>query len=72
VFVVGRAHVAFVYAFVQVAMEQSHDDRVRTWKDQIDKRAVEFEELRAQMAPPRDLEMLRVKIQEVCVRVDAC
>ena len=31
----------------------------------VNRRAAEFEELRSQMAPPRDLEMLRVKIQEV-------
>ena len=49
---------------LRMDIEQKHDDVVRSWKVQLDSKAQEFMELQAQMAPPRDLELLRMKIQE--------
>jgi hypothetical protein len=34
------------------------------WKTQLDEKALEFERLQERIAPPRDLDMLRIKIQE--------
>lgn len=34
------------------------------WNGQLEAKAAEFEELRSQLAPPRDLDVLRVKIRE--------
>ena len=49
---------------LRMNIEQKHDDVVRSWKMQLDAKAQEFSELQGQMAPPRDLELLKIKIQE--------
>ena len=49
---------------LRMEVEQNHDSIVRSWKLQLDQRAQEFMELQQQMAPPRDLDLLRFKIQE--------
>jgi chromosome segregation ATPase len=49
---------------IRMEVEQNHDSIVRSWKLQLDQRAEEFMELQQQMAPPRDLDLLRIKIQE--------
>ena len=49
---------------IRMEVEQSHDSIVRSWKLQLDQKAQEFMELQQQMAPPRDLDLLRIKIQE--------
>ena len=49
---------------IRLDIESKHDDVVRSWKSQLEQKAQEFSRLQQEMAPPRDLEMLRMKIQE--------
>ena len=46
------------------AVEKSHDERCRVWKAQLDAKAEEFEAIQAQFAAPRDLDLLKLRIQE--------
>ena len=49
---------------LRMEVEQNHDSIVRSWKLQLDQKAQDFMELQQNMAPPRDLDLLRIKIQE--------
>jgi coiled-coil domain-containing protein 41 len=49
---------------LRMEIEQNHDNIVRSWKLQLEQKAQEFMEVQQQMAPPRDLDLLRMKIQE--------
>jgi hypothetical protein len=49
---------------IRIEVEQNHDSIVRSWKLQLDQKAQDLMELQQQMAPPRDLDLLRIKIQE--------
>jgi coiled-coil domain-containing protein 41 len=45
-------------------IENKHEEIVRSWKIQLEQKAGEFEKLQSKLAPPRDLDLLRMKIQE--------
>ena len=47
-----------------MAVEQKYEELMAGWNAQLEAKAEEFEELRSQLAPPRDLDVLRVKIRE--------
>ena len=49
---------------LRMEIEQNHDNVVRSWKLQLEQKAQEFMKVQQQMAPPRDLDLLRMKIQE--------
>jgi len=45
-------------------LEADFDSQRRLWKQKLDVKIAEFEELQQQVSPPRDLDMLRLKITE--------
>ena len=48
----------------RIEIENTHEEIVRSWKLQLEQKAAEFDKLQANLAPPRDLDLLRMKIQE--------
>ena len=48
----------------RIEIENTHEEIVRAWKQQLEQKAAEFDKLQANLAPPRDLDLLRMKIQE--------
>ncbi|RYG44330.1 hypothetical protein EON67_11880 [archaeon] len=57
---------AFASAFcptLQFAVERSHEALMREWRAQLDARAQELEQMQARLAPPRDLEQLKVQVR---------
>ncbi|OQR86933.1 hypothetical protein ACHHYP_09730 [Achlya hypogyna] len=48
----------------KVASDRQHEALVHKWKAQLESKAREFEALQKQLAPPKDLDQLRMKIQD--------
>ncbi|KAG7400751.1 hypothetical protein PHYBOEH_004557 [Phytophthora boehmeriae] len=48
----------------QKAPDKKHEELIAKWKKQLEVKARAFETLQKKFAPPRDLEQLRMKIQE--------
>ncbi|CAE7877143.1 CEP83, partial [Symbiodinium sp. KB8] len=48
----------------ELELEQKHEELVSEWKQQLESKEQEFLAMQEQMAPPRDLDVLRVRIQE--------
>lgn len=51
-------------AKAKLSVEKKYEELIAGWNEQLEGKAKEFEELRATLAPPRDLDVLRVKIRE--------
>lgn len=51
-------------AEARVSVEKKHEDLVAQWRQQLEAKAEEFDELQRTLSVPRDLDMLRMKIQE--------
>ncbi|POM72701.1 hypothetical protein PHPALM_10548 [Phytophthora palmivora] len=48
----------------QIESDRKHEELIGKWKKQLEVKARAFESLQKKFAPPRDLEQLRIKIQE--------
>lgn len=48
----------------QAEIEDRYDALLKDLKDQLEHKASEMERMQSQMAPPRDLDMLRSQLQE--------
>ena len=48
----------------QIEVERAHETLIDRWRTQLEQKQREIEALHASMAPPKDLEVLRAKIQE--------
>lgn len=48
---------------MRVDVERRHEALVRDWRGQLEAREKEFESLQQHLAPPRDLEMLKVQVR---------
>jgi hypothetical protein len=57
-------HVLMAETEHKVASDRKHEQLVQKWKSQLEVKAKEFELLQKNLAPPKDLEQLRMKIQE--------
>ena len=44
--------------------EREHDKLIRSWKTELTTKQREFEKLQQSLQPPRDLQLLRIQIQE--------
>ena len=44
--------------------EREHDKLIRSWKTELTAKQREFEKLQQSLQPPRDLQLLRIQIQE--------
>ena len=51
-------------AELKAELETKVDELVRAARSEIEEKAAEMDALQAKLAPPRDLDMLRIKIQE--------
>ena len=51
-------------AELKAELENKVDELVRAARSEIEEKAAEMDALQAKLAPPRDLDMLRIKIQE--------
>lgn len=49
---------------LKIASDKKHEELIHKWKRQLEQKSKAFETLRSQLAPPRDLDQLRMKIQE--------
>lgn len=49
---------------MQIDSDKKHEELIAKWKKQLEVKARAFESLQKKFAPPRDLEQLRIKIQE--------
>eukprot|EP00741_Cyanophora_paradoxa_P020979 tig00021319_g20253.t1 len=58
-----RAQVAEI-AEQKLASERMHDEMLRSWKVELERKAFEFDELRSQVVPQRELEVARLKVIE--------
>ncbi|KDO28627.1 hypothetical protein SPRG_06482 [Saprolegnia parasitica CBS 223.65] len=48
----------------KVASDRKHEQLMHKWKQQLEAKAREFEALQKSLAPPKDLDQLRMKIQD--------
>ncbi|KAG7388920.1 hypothetical protein PHYPSEUDO_011567 [Phytophthora pseudosyringae] len=48
----------------KIESDRKHEELIAKWKKQLEVKARAFESLQKKFAPPRDLEQLRIKIQE--------
>ncbi|KAG6974818.1 hypothetical protein JG687_00000158 [Phytophthora cactorum] len=48
----------------KIESDRKHEELIGKWKKQLEVKARAFESLQKKFAPPRDLEQLRIKIQE--------
>lgn len=48
----------------QIESDKKHEELIAKWKRQLEAKTKAFESLQQKFAPPRDLEQLRIKIQE--------
>ncbi|KUF93518.1 hypothetical protein AM588_10008065 [Phytophthora nicotianae] len=48
----------------KIESDRKHEELISKWKKQLEVKARAFESLQKKFAPPRDLEQLRIKIQE--------
>lgn len=48
----------------KIESDKKHEELIAKWKKQLEVKARAFESLQKKFAPPRDLEQLRIKIQE--------
>ncbi|OQS04302.1 hypothetical protein THRCLA_03456 [Thraustotheca clavata] len=48
----------------KVQSDRKHEQLVQKWKQQLEMKAKEFEALQKNLAPPKDLDQLRMKIQD--------
>jgi hypothetical protein len=44
--------------------DKQHEQLIQTWRTQVGAKEKEFEEIRAQLEPPQDADMMRISIQE--------
>lgn len=49
---------------VQVEAERKHEALVREWQAQLLQRQAEMDALQAELAPPPDLELLKLQVRE--------
>ena len=49
----GRCNVGVCHLLLQLAVTKKYEDLTATWSDQLERKAAEFDELRAKMAPVR-------------------
>jgi type I site-specific restriction endonuclease len=49
---------------LKIQTHKRHEELIAKWKSQIEQKAKAFENLQKKLAPPRDLEQLRLQIQE--------
>ncbi|KAL0583157.1 hypothetical protein ABG067_006924 [Albugo candida] len=60
-----RMQKAFFQATEQkIEADRRHEELITKWKKQLESKAREFERLQSTFAPPKDLEQLRLEIQE--------
>ena len=48
----------------QINAEREYDRIIRSWKSELSAKQREFEALQMSMQPPRDLQLLKIQIQE--------
>ena len=57
-------HLCCIVETRQIEVERAHETLIDRWRTQLEQKQREIEALHASMAPPKDLEVLRAKIQE--------